>query len=478
MNSPRTNKEKEAKILDFTKGVTRDYANGWEESWTDEKIRQYEKFEPNEEFWEGITKQYPHAEAAYDAFATDSNAHLFIIVVSEGADVKIYYFTKQNSTPVTITKIETIIEFFTLRNGIKPKWDTLGDNIVHQRENDVKDSGIRFYDYLLMGYLFSIDAAGLEGSFGDKSVSCSKELKEKFQTNKFLLDEKCSITPKKKDEWELRDEERTYRVKKDGGKLNIYLMSKEKKLNSYLRGKRVLPNECDSMCGVWIYCDDEFIKPLWEWLYTEENFWGDEFAIVRIQEGCDMADYQVNSEVIILADDSTGDLLGYAQDLKKELNKAGVSVCSVIPPSDTELDISSDCIIYAAGVDAYKKYKNKLEVFFSDRKEILFWNLYPSSPLQLEELPATWLDSRFEGLHIPKAFTLCFVKTFFDVLKELLKEVNGANEEREVRVAEILRKTREKMISNQKGSQFNNLWRLAYILNGNPCTKLTIRPRH
>jgi hypothetical protein len=240
-----------------------------------------------------------------------------------------------------------------------------------------------------------------------------------------------------------------------------------------IQAKRKLPGG-DEARDVWIYCEVADIDPIWEWIYSEGGgfFWGDEFHIVRIEKRCDISDRQVNTKVIILADNSSkGALWNCALDLKKDLEGAGVE-CTLIDSPDNELDISSDCIIYAAGSakDTYKSYKTKLDRFLRQRRNnILFLNLRPSNPLRLKKLPTTWLDCRFEGFDIPSVF----VKTFFEVLKELLEEVNGENEEREVRVAEILTKTRERMISNQKGSQFNNLWRLAYILNGNPYTKLT-----
>jgi hypothetical protein len=78
--------------------------------------------------------------------------------------------------------------------------------------------------------------------------------------------------------------------------------------------------------------------------------------------------------------------------------------------------------------------------------------------------PATWIDSSFS---IPKKIAPRFVNCFYEVLKGSLKSSNEAN------IFEIVAKTREK-IKDQNNLDSNILlWRLVYVVHGNPCTMLT-----
>lgn len=263
-----------------------------------EKSRTHAKsFEENDEtFWEVVTKMYPYARAIYNAFKDNFNARLFIIVVSEGTLSKIHFITKQELSPeLIITQIDVLIEAKTMENEIKPRWVELGKKILNNEEQDIIDSGNRFQDYLLMGYLFSIDAE-FENELNERIVSDG--LKEKFKDNSFPLSSPSLSSIIKKGEWEITDKKRKYALTIEDETLNIYLKSTGKWLNSYLSGKNIVP-QCDNPFGVWVYCEDKNFYPLWEWLYDGSSFWGDNYHIIRVPPKKESKDFKIGNFAIL-----------------------------------------------------------------------------------------------------------------------------------------------------------------------------------
>lgn len=263
--------------------------------------------------------------------------------------------------------------------------------------------------------------------------------------------------------------------------------------------KDVLPNGCNRMCEVWIYCEDADIDPIWEWLYIEERefFWGDEFSIVRIQKGCDMSKKCTLNKLIILKDDCLLDTAEYRTTsfipnlkyLKSSLHISLESFKNLVVDDAPEL--LKSCMLYfpmdisgAVRVDLEKIFRNK------NNKNLL---LYPHTQLMgFNNYPSTWIDSR---LNVPKSQTSQFFKYFCDVLDGHLAKAEEAN------IAKIVTETRKKMCSQELNDQggYNScglwkfllaafvalhlrpareeskaigFWRLAYVVNGNPRTYL------
>ena len=228
-----------------------------------------------------------------------------------------------------------------------------------------------------------------------------------------------------------------------------------------LQNKLKLPNKYDRMSGVWVYCEYEDIDPLWEWIYWEEkkSFWGDIFHIVRIEGHCDISDCQVSSELIILKDRTPNPLW---DSLTSDCNGRVVKCRGEYLHNDSfRPGCIKNCIV-CCPIAISGTINVALEKTFNNKNKILL--LYPCTKLSgLKVLPSAWIDSR---LDIPKEHAKYFVNCFCEVLNDLKKP-------REVRVAEIVTETRKKMERDPRGSNFNKLWRLAYVVNGNPYTTLT-----
>ena len=252
--------------------------------------------ETDETFWNVVTKRYPYARAIYNAFKDNFNARLFIIVVPDGESSKIHFITKQELLPeLFITKIDVLIEAKTRFNEITPRWKELGKKILNNEEQDVIDSGNRFHDHLLMGYLFSIDAE-FENDLNEPIVSDG--LKKKFKDNGFSLSNPSLSSTIENREWEITDEKRKYALKIEDETLKIYLKSKKKWLNSYIGGKNIVP-QCANTFGVWVYCEDKNFYPLWEWLYDGSSFWGDNYHIIRVPPKKEYKDFKIGNFAIL-----------------------------------------------------------------------------------------------------------------------------------------------------------------------------------
>jgi len=232
-----------------------------------------------------------------------------------------------------------------------------------------------------------------------------------------------------------------------------------------LTGKKEVlqPRDCNSSYGVWINCKDEDIDPLWEWLYTksEDFFWGDKFDIVRIHRHCEISPCNVNRNVTILAGQESILSPDSLRTNLQKVVKCKIEIEYLQEGSDSELNISKDThtLIIAGGIKISGKVGTNLNLIFTDNKILL---LCPCMqlPLDLQSFPSVWIDSRFKpGTHAED-----FVKCFFKVL---------SSDSGQAKVVEIVRKTRKKMQNDSSVSNDSRLWRLAYVVNGNPCTTLT-----
>jgi hypothetical protein len=54
--------------------------------------------------------------------------------------------------------------------------------------------------------------------------------------------------------------------------------------------EEILPNGPTGIRRVWIYCKNENINRLWEWVHTGGDFWGDKFDIIRVPDKCEFTD--------------------------------------------------------------------------------------------------------------------------------------------------------------------------------------------
>jgi sulfur relay (sulfurtransferase) DsrC/TusE family protein len=230
-------------------------------------------------------------------------------------------------------------------------------------------------------------------------------------------------------------------------------------------------SECNSSYGVWINCKDEVIDPLWEWLYkkSEDFFWGDKFSIVRLSKGTEQLNVH-NLEISNFA---------YLKGKVHSKHFDQVSgICEKIKPKFIELDELGDSSlgsfkgihVFTGGsenynIGAYRKSIDSalLKMHEPNTPYFLFLNMCGCKELRLQIttqpdnhrlfLPETWIDTY---LDVEETFAVAFEIEFY---KELC--YNRTN------VAEALINARRKLS--------NNVCRLAYFLNGNPCVNISLQ---
>jgi hypothetical protein len=253
------------------------------------------------------------------------------------------------------------------------------------------------------------------------------------------------------------------------------------------KSKKLL-DRCDRMNVVWIYCKDKNISPLWEWIYTNEDFfWGDKYHIIRIPENCEFENskFRINTFTFLL-DGSCLPACDKCKKSKKSLKELleGIVECNEIkfnsPEKFDDLEVL-DCIHVGACEETLKKtpleYKTKFLERLKRKPKFIFLNMFaeessstyaPLSEAIKSVPPNTWIDS--SSLNVPEEFALDFIECFYETFKESLKNNN------EAKIVEIIGKTREKIEKiekNQEKLNSNAFWRLAYVVNGNPYTKFT-----
>ena len=112
-----------------------------------------------------------------------------------------------------------------------------------------------------------------------------------------------------------------------------------------------------------------------------------------------------------------------------------------------------------------------------NKPKFLFLNMFGNNPSSTQcslskeiykilDPHTTWVDC---SLNVPEEFALVFEECFYEVLKNSLQ-----NNNKEVKITEIIAKTREKIeeIKNQEDLGYSTFWKLAYVVNGNPYNKL------
>lgn len=99
-------------------------------------------------FKEKVIEKNHNLVAAFEAFdKSDCKSLLFIVVSID--DKKVYFFTKQNSTVKPNWKEIT----YNIIEEISAKWDGLSEHLINQKEEDIKCTGMNFYDWLVKDVL-------------------------------------------------------------------------------------------------------------------------------------------------------------------------------------------------------------------------------------------------------------------------------------------------------------------------------------
>lgn len=316
--------------------------------------------------------------------------------------------------------------------------------------------------------------------FSSQNAEETKKILEEFK--KILIEEysktkqinKTTISDIKEDLLQSINKEKI--VKNCGEELNTALICDE----IGTKVKEELQKDDDKNNNILIYCQDEYIDYVWEWIYWKEKnfFWGDRFHIVRIPKN-----YKFEKDLKFQIDTFTFLLDSYCPQVCKKCKKSkkflnelleNIVECKKIPlESSKQFRHLKDCVHIGAcretiekNPDYFKTFKGELAL---NKPKFLFLNIFtkknsPSKRGLLSEAinsapPTIWIDS---SLNIEENFASAFVESFYEVFEKSLKN------NKEAKIVEIIAKTREKIEKDQK----NSFWRLAYIVNGNPSTTL------
>jgi hypothetical protein len=240
-----------------------------------------------------------------------------------------------------------------------------------------------------------------------------------------------------------------------------------------VRQKLVLHNECDGMSGVWIYCKDEDINPLWEWIYLAEkkSFWGDIFQIVRIPENCEFEDlnFGVESVTILHAPACI-----YADGDYHKISKTGIE------PDKKEFTCTknlNDLNGFDYGIHVTEdvmngEMKQAIENASGDNDtcplglntNFLFLNIFTSrGPCDTCYYWSRWIKlisaktCIYTSLSVPREIAEKFIESFYGYFAK------GEN------VVEATKKAREDI--DLYGSR--RFWKFAYLVMGNPTNQVT-----
>ena len=214
---------------------------------------------------------------------------------------------------------------------------------------------------------------------------------------------------------------------------------------------------------IWISCKVKEVICLWDWIYLEqsENFLGDEFFLVRLP-GFRFDKNNTNFKIenpVAWRDKSkcskrqTDEL---EKKLKEELNcglqKKIISKYALFSLFKKPVADFIHIAAKEAKIDQIVKGNNANFVF----SNICGCNnpLYLSE-VQKSAIPTHVIETSFK---IPERFSLRFAKDFYYVF------LNG-----EMTMADAFMKVRNNSL---KGDDFMNVWRLAYVMCGNPFAKV------
>jgi hypothetical protein len=279
--------------------------------------------------------------------------------------------------------------------------------------------------------------------------------------------------------------------------------NKVKNQGSELKGALIPPkltelkSEIDEIKDIWIFCREKYFDYRWgwEWIYWKDNFkkeeffWGDKFHIVRIPRDCDFKDskFQINTFTILL-DNPCKPARRLHKISHKYLNallKDIVTTCEeniVCTYKELSKLKISNCVHLGGNRETFEDeqyLETILDILSRTKPKFLFLNMFAnkSSSTQCNlskkiyknlDPHTTWVGVDC-SLNVPDEFALVFEECFYEVLKNSLQ-----NNNKEVKITEIIAKTREKIeeIKNQEDLGCSSFWKLAYVVNGNPYNKL------
>jgi hypothetical protein len=338
---------------------------------------------------------------------------------------------------------------------------------------------------LLLNTIFSsqnVDEENIE----NKNKSIEILIEEYSESKKYRPINKTEISKIKKDMVKYINKNKEKNVKLCGQRLNELIYEKTKL-------KEELQNDNDKIKNVVICCKDEDIDYVWEWIYWKEKkffrgdkfFWGDKFNIVRIpKDGIpdrELKNSNLQIKKFATVSDTacncncTTDVIKYFDNLigpekyKKiklqELNSENLNAIDCIhfvaniETFRNKTSLISDCVNRLNGQNTSNSNSANTQLKF------LFSNIRVPTSSTLEKKGGNL--SKLKDI-LARAAEICIDTTFDPPNDSEIYFVNyfyGAfqSEKNVVDAAAVARRR----IGSKK------LWRLAYVVRGNPCTEVT-----
>lgn len=247
------------------------------------------------------------------------------------------------------------------------------------------------------------------------------------------------------------------------------------------------PQNHDENKWMWIFCEDVEVFDIWEWIYSElfnnngeEEFLGDTFSIIRVSK-----DYKFNNEITNFTINKSSTLLLIDGDSYATMQR---EYFRGIIPVLKEIKLKYDLIrnfklllhrkpnrkgfdILHLAVGGVKNKRHYLEnITGTVKANFVFFNICEcenvSDKFRSEEKFINGL-AKNKGIAIPWIRTCFKIDGYFAY--HFAREFYGVFLNEEKNVAEAVRDAKKK--SNEYSKKlfgFENVWRLAYAMGGNP----------
>jgi hypothetical protein len=311
-----------------------------------------------------------------------------------------------------------------------------------------------------------------------ESIRIKKQIEDYLKEIKDIIDAYRGVSDI--ETWDLMNtKDISNRMSEKGKKIKAVGRSLDEYLSLSQQLSEELTEGTQDKC-IWIFCEDNEVFSLWEWIYYENSssgerfFWGDKFLLIRVPKGYKSKKINkliINKSLLLLDGEE------YSIKQKEFLMEKLKKPLTVIPIKEEQSNPSlhrqsrrlnnksnsgSFDAIFVVAQEASEKIQNYLTKVVkteSDSAKFVFLNTCkcPSCIFANNEtMPTPWIGTSFE---IDSYFSYHLAKYFYD---ELLND-NGKT------VAEAFKEGKKRsknLLEHDLG--LKNDWRHAYVICGNP----------